>query len=218
MRNRNKTWIYKLAGKSREGQKLLFCRKLQRYLDDIGWIKSKIFGMPVDRFGEPLPWFTYPSLSFLAGRIKPDMSVFEYGSGYSTLWWSKRVARVVSCEHHIEWYGYLKDRVPANVEYIHQPLEVGGDYSKSILQFDESFDIAVIDGRDRVNCARAVPPKLNERGVIVWDNTDRERYEHGYSFLADNGFRRLDFEGLGPAKNNGWCTSVFYRDNNCLGI
>jgi hypothetical protein len=218
MQNRTKTLIYNLIGKTREGQKLFFCRKLHRYLDEIGWIKSKMSRMPIDRNGDPLPWFTYPSIAFLAGRIEPGMSIFEYGSGYSTLWWSKRVARVVSCEHHDEWYDYLKDRLSANVEYLHQPLEIGGDYSRSILRFDESFDIVTIDGRDRVNCAKAVLPKLHERGVIIWDNTDRQRYQEGFTFLAGNGFRRLDFEGLGPAKNNGWCTSVFYRDDNCLNI
>lgn len=218
MRNRTKTLVYKLLGSTRETQKLFFCRKLHRYLDNVGWIQSKLAGLPVDRNGEPLPWFTYSSLAFLASRVKPDMSVFEYGSGNSTLWWSKRVARVVACEHHDEWYNYLKSRLSANVEYIHQPLEIGGDYCRTILRFDESFDIVVIDGRDRVNCAKAALPKLHERGVIVWDNTDRQKYADGCDFLASKGFRRLDFEGIGPAKNNGWRTSVFYRADNCLDI
>ena len=218
MQNRTKTLLYSLLGKTKEGQKLFFCRKLHGYLDETGWIKSKMSHMPIDRNGDPLPWFTYPSIAFLAGRVEPGMSVFEYGSGNSTLWWSKRVARVVACEHHDEWYNYLKDRLPANVEYVHQALETGGDYCKSILRFDERFDIVAIDGRDRVNCAKAALPKLHERGVIIWDNTDREKYQEGFIFLADNGFRKLDFEGPGPAKNNGWRTSIFYRDDNCLNI
>jgi hypothetical protein len=218
MQNRAKTLIYRLLGATRPGQKIFFCGKLHAYLDDIGWIKSKQTRLPIDRNGDPIPWFTYASIAFLSGRIGPGMSVFEYGSGNSTLWWSKRVAHVGSCEHNQEWFDYFKDRVPTNVTYVHRPLEDGGDYCKAILQAEETFDIVVIDGRDRVNCAKQVLPKLREDGVIIWDNSDRERYSEGYSFLLESGFRRLDFAGLGPINNRGWCTSVFYRDDNCLNI
>lgn len=218
MHKPSKAFLYRLLSSTRQGQKMFFCPKLHRYLSEIGWIRSKVARMPMDRSGNPLPWFTYPSIAFLDKRVKPDMSIFEYGSGNSTLWWSKKAARVVSCEHHEEWFGYFKDLVPANVEYVYRALQPGGDYSKSILESEGEFDIVVIDGRDRVNCAKSVLPKLHERGVIVWDNSNREKYEEGYSYLIDNGFRRLDFEGLAPINTRASCTSVFYRDNNCLGI
>jgi hypothetical protein len=59
---------------------------------------------------------------------------------------------------------------------------------------------------------------LSSRGVIVWDNSDRERYQAGYDFLRGSGFRRLDFAGPGPVDFWPWCTSIFYRDHNCLQI
>jgi len=174
--------------------------------------------MPVDKAGKSLPWFTYPAISFLHRRIRSDMTVLEYGSGNSTLWWSGKVVSVVSYEHDFEWYTKLKEKVPENVSYHHCALEYDGAYSKAVLEYSNQFDVIVIDGRDRVNCAKNSLEALRPDGVIVWDNSDRESYEEGYSFLRQHGFRRVDFEGLGPINAVTWCTSVFYRTSNCLGI
>ncbi len=207
-----------LLSRSDRGRKLLLCRNLQPYFDEVGWIKSAEKGLPVDRDGNCLPWFTYPAISFLNGKIQSDMTVFEYGSGNSTLWWAQKVSFVVSYEHDSSWYSSLKEQVPANVEYRHCDLEYGGEYCQSILGYNDRFNILVIDGRDRVNCAKNSLGALREDGVVIWDNSQRERYQDGYSFLLHNNFRRLDFEGLGPINKCKWCTSIFYRSNNCLGI
>lgn len=67
------------------------------YLATSGWLRSRRDKAAVDRSGQPLPWFTYPSVQFIATRIGRGLSVFEYGSGASTLWWAARVRTVVSC-------------------------------------------------------------------------------------------------------------------------
>ena len=190
----------------------------KQHLHEIGWFKSVEEQLPVDRDGNCLPWFTYPVISFLNEKIQSDMTVFEYGSGNSTFWWSEKVLSVVSYEHDFEWYSSLKERVPANVKYRHCDFESGGEYSKAILEYNDRFNIVVIDGRDRVNCAKNSLGALRENGLIIWDNSDREKYQEGYSYLMQNGFRRLDFEGLGPINAYKWCTSIFYRSNNCFGI
>lgn len=190
----------------------------RRHLDEIGWFKSREGKLAVSQTGESLPWFTYPSIAFLNDRIDAGMSVFEYGSGNSTLWWSDRVAEVAACEHDHDWFETMKPKLPANVEYLHHDLEYGGSYSKAISTLAKPFDIVVIDGRDRVNCARNSVPSLSQQGVIIWDNSDRESYSDGYDFLCESGFKRLDFWGIGPINKSGWCTSIFYRDQNCLAL
>lgn len=185
---------------------------------DSGWVASVREGMPVDKDGKVLPWFTYPSIAFLGPRLRADMCVFEYGSGNSTRWWSERVAKVVSCEHDKAWHERMRPLLPANVDYRHFELEEGGAYSQEILRHRAEFDIVVIDGRDRVNCARNCLGALRPGGVVVWDNSDRDIYAAGYEFLVASGFRRLDFWGMGPINNYAWCTSVFYRPDNRLGI
>lgn len=49
------------------------------------------------------PWFTYGALNFLADIITPDLSVFEYGSGSSTIFFNCNVKKVVSVEHDARW-------------------------------------------------------------------------------------------------------------------
>jgi hypothetical protein len=83
------------------------------------------------------------------------------------------------------------------VEYIYKELTYGGDYSKVVAAFEDSFDIVVIDGRDRVNCVLNCLGALKSNGAILWDDSDREQYLKGYDFLNANCFRRLDFKGLG---------------------
>ena len=146
------------------------------------------------------------------------MTVFEYGSGNSTFWLSKRVVSVISYEHDFSWYNSIKQKLPENVDYRYCELERGGKYCKGVLKYNKEFDIVIIDGRDRVNCSKNVIDSLKDCGVIVWDNSDREEYKEGYDFLEDNGFRRLDFTGLGPINSYEWCSSLFFRDNNCFGI
>jgi hypothetical protein len=206
--------------KSRSGARLLTVRSLvlNGYLKDKGWMDSVAQSMPVDGSGQPIPWYTYGAIDFLSDRIRDDMSVFEFGSGNSTLWWSSRTRRVVSCEHDEHWYALMKSRVPANVTYAHVALDADGAYASTAVRQAEKFDVIVIDGRDRVNCTKASLAALKPDGSIVFDNSDRSDYESGYAHLQANGFRRLDFWGMGPINSYGWCTSVFYRTRNCFGI
>lgn len=185
------------------------------FLRGSGWFESYRSRMPV-AFGNPLPFYTYAAISFLEPRIERSLTVFEYGAGNSTLWWASRAKSVVSCEHDQGWFERMKSMAPANVQILHKSLVPGGEYSKQATAFVS--DVVVVDGRDRVNCAKACLPGLSERGVVIWDNSDRERYQEGFDFLRSRGFRRLDFAGPGPVVFYPWMTSVFYRDGNCLGI
>ena len=80
------------------------------------------------------------------------------------------------------------------------------------------FDIIVVDGRRRNECAIQSLSSLSGVGVFVWDNSERVRYAEGQQALIAHGFRRIDFAGRGPQLTRRWQTSIFYRDGNCLGI
>jgi precorrin-6B methylase 2 len=182
-----------------------------------GWYASRARRQPIDAEGQPIPWITYASLAFLAPRVRSDMSVFEYGSGSSTLWWASRVRRVVACEHDKEWHELARKRVPQNVQIAHVDL-ADEQYAREILKYRDEFDVIVIDGRDRVRCALNCLTALKRDGVILWDNSERTEYRPGYDYLEGQGFRRLDFTGMGPINAYDWSTSLFYRSENCLGI
>ncbi len=183
-----------------------------------GWFKSYYTKQAIDSMGRPLPWCTYSYIRFIGPRLNKGMQVFEFGCGNSTLWFADRVMHVSSVEHDEKWASYVKTIAPANVTLNFQALEYGGEYSKMVLLQGRKFDIVVVDGRDRVNCARNAIHALHEKGVIVFDNSDRDDYLPAMELLAETGFRRIDFFGMSPVTAHENVTTIFYRDYNCLGI
>lgn len=210
-------WLRKTNCTSKLGACLRLLRR-SSYLNTVGWFESFRRSLPLDKKGNAIPWYTYAAIHFLENRLKEEMTVFEFGSGNSTIWWATRVGRVVSCEHDQQWFLKMRSTIPDNVELMHIRLRPSGEYSRAILKYENEFDVIVIDGRDRVNCAKNSLNALKDAGVIIWDDSDRERYRDGYEFLLENGFGRLDFHGFGPVHASSSCTSVFYRDDNCLEV
>jgi hypothetical protein len=198
--------------------KALFLIRNYGALFDYGWWDSHKRKAAIDGGGRPIPWITYPCLEFVEGRILKKFQVFEYGCGNSTLWWAARTDSVVSCEHDRKWHEKIHRSLPENVKLIHKDLVYGGEYCEVITRFSNNFDVVIIDGRDRVRCAQNSVSALNLDGIIIWDNTERLEYSEGYSYLASKGFKRLDFWGMGPIDMKRWCTSIFYRQDNCLNI
>lgn len=90
---------------------------LQRlFLQPSGWLRSQLEQAPVRADGEPLPWFTYGAIEFLQRVVRPGDSVFEYGAGYSTLWWQAHVQRVCAVEHDLQWSERLRPRLLPHVQ------------------------------------------------------------------------------------------------------
>ncbi|NES92903.1 MAG: class I SAM-dependent methyltransferase, partial [Okeania sp. SIO2B9] len=88
------------------------------YPESSGWIKSLMTGLPINYDSKPIPWYTYPAIEFIENKIASDFRVFEYGSGQSTLWWAERVLKVISVESNRNWFSYLQEKMPKNVEII----------------------------------------------------------------------------------------------------
>jgi hypothetical protein len=194
---------------------LRYLASLRHALASSGAFASFDHRRPVTAEGAPIPWFTYPSIAFLRERIKADWRVCEFGSGHSTLWWAARVRAVHSIEHDVAWHAEFVRRVPANVTYVCHPSE--NAYARAIVGAGP-FDVVVNDGNFRLPCVYTAIDELSPGGVVVWDNSERPEYEPGYVFLRERGFRRIDFSGFGPINQDPWCTTIFYRDGNCLGI
>ena len=81
-----------------------------------------------------IPWLTFSSIAIIKKIITPDMTVFEYGSGGSTLFWSSHVKKVISVEHNKEWHFKIKEELLKekidNVEYFILEAEVDINYSQ----------------------------------------------------------------------------------------
>lgn len=184
------------------------------YLRQKGWVASERVGAPVDGEGNPSPWYTYPAIDFVEPRLDPTFRVFEFGSGHSSLWYSKRVEEVVAVEDSKGWAENMKQRSPENLKIVHQP-DVA-EYPQEIKDRGE-FDIVVIDGRDRLRCVKPATESVNDDGVIVLDDFERWDYED-WEPLRSDGFRQISFHGPKAQRLTESCTAVLYRDRNCLSI
>jgi len=180
-----------------------------------GWLNSLATGKPVNKASEPVPWLTYPAIDFLEPRLKPEWKVLEYGSGQSTLWWANKVAKVHAVEHDRRWFDMVHNNLPANVSI--DLRSTREEYIEAIASCSMApFDVVVIDGEFRNECARLVSPYIHEDGIIVFDNSDRRMFREGVEYLSNNGWKRIDFFGLAPSYLYKSCTSIFYRNEAWL--
>lgn len=182
-----------------------------------GWFRSAQSGIPEDAKGNPIPWYTYPAISFLSHRLNQELFVFEYGCGNSTAWFSQRVASVDSIENDEDWANEMQRRGLHNADIRFVP-GTGRDYITSVALRDKLFDIIAIDGRNRVACAHFCIQFLKPDGVVVLDDAERKEYAPAFHYLFEHGFRSIDFDGFGPVVDYESRTTIFYRDANCLGI
>ena len=185
---------------------------------EVGWINSFIERRPVDENNQPVPWFTHPAIEFFNERLSKEMTLFEYGGGNSTLYFSRHVGYVTTVEHNQEWFEHLQRSSPENCAVIYRELEYGGAYANTSHETGKRYDIIVVDGRDRVNCAQQATEALTDSGVIIFDDFERERYQDAASFLKQRGFKQLNFWGFKPGFFDRANTALFYRPDNIFKL
>lgn len=186
------------------------------FIKKTGWLRSYWRGVPLNNYGENIPWYNYAFIHFIEERLNNDMIVYEYGCGNSTLWWSKRVKYVYSIENDSYWFNKISSQIPFNVQ-----IELKKDidsYTQNIKKYEMVYDIIIIDGKFRYECFINSIKYLKNDGVLIWDNSDREECSIAKKSLYDVGFKELKFISIGPLSNSEWSTSVFYKSQNCLGI
>ena len=172
----------------------------------------------MDCDGNPVPWMNYSITRLLETRLNSHLDLFEYGSGYSTLFFARLVNHVTSVEYDETWFDILRQRVPQNVTLLNIQADIDGKYCRAIRSAGKPYDVVVIDGRDRVNCMKHAISSVTEAGVVLLDDSQREYYKEAIDYAAKRGFRMLSIEGPKVAAFGIHRTTVFYRHSNCLGI
>lgn len=182
---------------------LLLVRNLLR---DQGMYRSILRARPTRADGEPVPWFTLPATAYLDQLDFSDRRVFEFGSGFSTLYWQHRAASVTSVEDDEEWYAEMKDRLdPDRVTYLHviDPERYVGAIETG------TYDVVVIDGSWREQCVAPALAHLSPRGVLIFDNADW--YPEQAAQIRGAGLLEVDFTGVAPGNAYTSTTSMFFR-------
>jgi Methyltransferase domain len=178
-----------------------------------------------------LPWWTFDAIEHVDAILRhrgKEMVAFEYGSGASTLWLARRCRAVYSVEHDSEWAERTRALCAPhdNVEILAVPPTdltsttrcrsgrtgwkeyAFDDYVESIRRYPFLFDLIVVDGRCRVECLEEARNKLSEGGLIVFDNSNRQRYRAACERIE---IERTVFKGLVPSLPIPGETTVFHR-------
>ncbi len=192
--------IISLFGKTDQAEALLFPNELSEW-------------QLRDYNGLIFPWFTHPFLDILKTWNMCSWDVFEWGSGYSTIWFASRCKKIVSIEHNPEWIKVLRDQLwelgfrNARIKRRTPkwPFHIGSggetsDYVLAIHEEDTLYDCIIIDGEyHRNTCAVHALKRIKKNGVIILDNANQasiglnsqptfdllEQYEH-HSFRQPN--------------------------------
>ena len=182
----------------------LFSRN--KYFKNTGWINSFRLKKPVDLQGLPLPWYTYPAIEFIKQLDLSEKVIFEYGSGNSTLFLSRLSKKVISIEGNKQWYEMIYSQLSAlnNTEIIFKDNK---DLYISEIKNHHLFDIIIIDGNYRLDCAKIAVNHLNKGGMIILDNSDW--YIQAAKLLRESDLIQIDMTGLGPINSYCWTTSFF---------
>ena len=158
----------------------------------------------VDESAVPTPWYTYPTTEYLSHLDLSRMSVFEYGSGNSTLWWAQKTKGVVSVEDDKEWFDKIKKNLTLEkTQYLLKTEKV--NYIESATNAN---DIFIIDGQFRRECADHVVKVGGTSLMIILDNSDWHPETVNFLRIALN-WVQIDFHGFGPINNYTWTTSIF---------
>ncbi len=162
------------------------------------------------------PYMEDNEIKLIEYYLNTNDTMFEWGSGGSTLWFSKFVKKYYSIEHDLLWYKKVKndifysDRFNINYYFVKNNLprtyptkpKEFTDYIKCVetVLKDKKVDKVLIDGRVRVSCAKAILPYLNINSLVFIHDWVRKRYHKvldWYDIINEISPKKLDATGLG---------------------
>lgn len=181
------------------------------------YFRHNVFNQPLP-IDLGLPWWSYKAIKYVNSIIE-GKRIFEYGTGGSTILFSKKACSIVSVEDDKKWMEVVTSRLNAlnikNVEIVYAPFdfEHPGDFQNSgyLKTVDKGeFDIIIIDGQDwsfkeRIKCFKYVEPRMKPGQYIIVDDFWR------YSQLKENSRAKSVkvFESVGPGRLGVTSTAIF---------
>ncbi len=181
----------------------------------IGWKKSFLEGFSQDDAGDPVPWMTYPAIEFLKNNLNKNHEIFEFGCGASTLFFSKRVKKVVGLETNPRWLGITNSKLSQQCRNVEINLMEDGltnvNYENFPKNSGQKFDLIIVDSLKRFQCATNSITALKAGGSIILDDSERKNYQKIFDFFAANNFTRQDFFGIAPGQIRIKNTTIFTK-------
>ncbi len=176
------------------------------------WLRTMLLrGRPLSH---PVPWLTFDATRAICAALPLDARVFEFGAGNSTVFWARRTASVFSVEDNAGWMEMLNAKLKAlriaNTHLVHatdKPSYVGTIDAWP----DEHFDMVIVDGAFRRECAAAAVRHIKPGGLLVVDNTDWHWFRTEPIEGIPPHWERRAYPGYAPMMGHKSETTVFRR-------
>ena len=148
------------------------------------------------------PWLGYSAVHRLAGLIRPNWSILEFGSGLSTVWLARRSADVVSLEHDRDWHARVGQILEGrNLRNVDLRFSAEADYARAPIDDGRQFDFVLVDGIARLRSAHIGFAQLKPGGWLYLDNADMPDFRDAAQFLRAQKFAVTErFTDLTPGQ------------------
>jgi len=180
------------------------------------WLKSKgifdsINSIP-NKDGEAIPMLTISAIDFLDSYDFSKNSIIEFGSGQSTIYFSKKFLNVVSFENNKDFFDTLKNKLKDNVTYnfISDDDLLKNNYKVNI----DDKTIVLVDCAANRNIVIHNILKNNKPNIVILDNS--EFFPNSCKYIVSNGYMEIPFWGLRPTEVYNSCTSIFIKNGFVL--
>jgi predicted O-methyltransferase YrrM len=167
-----------------------------------------------------LPWISWGAIEALDCELSPTMSVFEYGTGGSTVFLASRCKDVTSIEEDEAWFESTKEELDRRGLVNVQPVFASADFSTEeaflaspyfiALPETPTYDLILIDGQDatgrfRPLCFQRAEKAIRPGGLIVVDDAWR------YPDLLKTAHSRqhTTYRSVGPARKGVTQTDIY---------
>jgi len=148
-----------------------------------------------------MPWYTKPALEWLKQQDTSTWRVFEYGCGYSTIWWRLNCKEVVSVDNNQIWANAMGAAYfPGKESYITFVNDV----------FSDGYDCIIIDGEYRDECVAFCLDYIKPGGYLIIDNYEQPSVGYDYSKTNQllQGWEKQVFK---QHNHSDWQTAIFRK-------
>ena len=152
----------------------------------------------------PVPWIVDKAVECLDKFIQenPNPKILEFGSGASTVWFAKKTRNLVSVETDPAWYKDISEILRQEILVSDYHLVKDAEVPYVTAKYsDQLFDIILIDGEERVECARQSIALLKPNGIMMLDNDERAIYKEVHTICNGMEFHSATQHG---ADQTGW--------------
>lgn len=166
------------------------------------------------------PWYAFSAIDYLERHLRSGMTVLEYGSGYSTLWWAKRVSHVKSLERNPQWCQEVKGALQVHA-FDHVELIVVQDIDRHNPQHADryiayaeplqQYDVVIVDDIFRNEVSAAAVDLVKPGGLLILDDSEREQYNQAMRMLEAKKWSFASFYGTPPYHFHEKQTTVWHK-------